>query len=466
MLLKAINVTPYQLRTAPLVKLWKPMVTMWLKNHSLSYIKHILLTLSCINFLPLTGQPDFSDSYIFTNQILNEKIKSVQLYKEGWNLSYPSIKLNSNEKLLLHFDLLEEQPEPYYYTFIHCDKDWKKSDIFSNDFLEGYYENPIEDYEASFNTTVSYYHYRLSFPNDRITLKLSGNYTLIIYPFNKPEDPVLTQRFIVTEDAVKIDVIIHRPQMTNNYNTHQQVDFTVNYSGLNVIDPYRNIFAYVLQNGRWDNNKRDLKPDIYGNNELKYNSLSDKDIFPGGNEYRYFDIKSIKYQTEKVKRIDFVVPNYNIYLYPSESREFKPYFYMQDFNGKYYIAIQEGRNSDIDADYVYVYFTLPSREKIPGGNIYVAGSLNNWMFDKNNIMSYNQERAEYECTMLLKQGWYNYEYVFLKDGDTDGTATIFEGSHFETENDYTILIYYRNPRDRYDRVIGSVNYNTLNRLSD
>jgi hypothetical protein len=233
-----------------------------------------------------------------------------------------------------------------------------------------------------------------------------------------------------------------------------------------VTDPFRNIFAFVLQNGRWDNAKTNLKPDFFGTNELKYNSLSDKNIFPGGNEFRYFDIKSIRYLSEYVRRIDYAAPNYNVYLAPSESREFKSYFYWQDFNGKYYIAVQEGQKFDIDADYVNVYFTLPSKQPVAGGKMYVSGALNNWAFNSNNVMTYNQARGEYECTMLLKQGWYNYEYVFLKDGETNGSATIFEGSHYETENDYIVLIYFRNPRDRYDRLVGASIANTLNRIAN
>jgi len=426
----------------------------------------ILIAAYLSSIFSVYGQQSYPESVLHSNHIFNEKIKTVQLYKEGWNLSYPIVKLNSDEKLIFQFDLLDDQAETYYYTFIHCDKDWKRSDIFQGDYLDGYDDNPIEEYEASFNTTVSYYHYKLSFPNERVKLKLSGNYVLFVFKADKPDEPDITQRFIITEDAVRINVSAHRPQMTKDNNTHQQVDFTVNYTGLDIIDPYRNIYAFILQNGRWDNCKRNLKPDFYGNNEFKYNSLSDRNIFRGGNEYRYFDIKSIRYQTEYVRKIDYIIPNYNVLLYPSEDREFKPYFYWQDFNGKYYIAFQEGRKPEIDADYVYVYFTLPSREIIAGGKMYVSGSLNNWNFNNNNIMTYNFERTEYECTMLLKQGWYNYEYVLLKDGSDDSTATIFEGSHYETENDYIVMIYYRNPRDRYDRVIGSVIANTLNRLSN
>lgn len=414
----------------------------------------------------INGQTTNPESLLFTNHIYDNKIKSVQLYQERWNLSYPILKLHSADKMVFHFDLLDDQAETYSYTFIHCDKDWNRSDIFPNDYTDGFAENQVEDYESSFNTTVKYTHYKITFPNDRVQLKLSGNYILVVSPIDRPDEPSITQRFIVTEDAVKIAADVHRPMISADNNTQQQVDFTVAYPGLSISDPFRNIYAFILQNGRWDNAKRNLKPDFSGVNELKYNSLSDKNIFQGGNEYRYFDIKSIRYQSEFIRGIDFVNAGYNVYLFPSDSREFKPYFYWQDFNGKYYIAIQEGKKYDIDADYVNVLFTLPTKQFIAGGNIYVSGGLNNWQFDNNNRMIFNADKGEYECSMLLKQGWYNYEYVYLKNGTTDGTASFFEGSHYETENDYSILIYYRNPQDRYDRVVGTTTFNTLNQLSN
>ena len=414
--------------------------------------------------ISLSGQQSSTDSVLWSNHIFNPNIKTVQLYKEGWNLSYPVIKLNGNEKLILHFDLLEERPESYDYAIIHCDKDWNKSDIFYTDYLDGFPENPLEDYKASFNTTVSYFHYSVSFPNERVKIKISGNYILLVFPSGKPDQPSVSRRFIVTEDAAGISVSTHRPMMTKSNNTHQQVDFTVNYKGLSITDPVREVFAFILQNGRWDNAKRNLKPEFYGNGELKYNSLSDKNIFAGGNEFRYFDIKSIRYQTEYVAKIEYLFPSYNVRLVTSGSREFKPYFYWQDFNGKYYVAIQEGRKAETDADYVYVYFSLKSAGPVAGGNMYVSGALNDWLYDKNNLMTYNQAIGEYECTMLLKQGWYNYEYIFLKNGERSAPPTEMEGSHYETENDYLVLIYFRSSRGRYDRVVGSVIHNTLNKM--
>ncbi|HOW40617.1 MAG TPA: DUF5103 domain-containing protein [Bacteroidales bacterium] len=400
---------------------------------------------------------------VYFDRTSDKHVKTVQLTREGWNLSYPVMNLNSGDKLILNFDVLGSSSENLYYKFIHCDKDWGKSDIFESDYAEGYPENPVEDYKPSFNTTVDYYNYRIIFPNDRVNLTLSGNYVIVVYPENKPDEPLLIKRFLITENSVRINAATHRPMMTDNNNSGQQVDFTVSQFGRNIIDPYRHIYAFILQNGRWDNAKKNLKPEFYSNNELKYNSLSDKNIFQGGNEFRFFDIKSLRYQSEYVKSIDYVSPGYNVFLFPSESREFKQYFYNPDFNGKYYVAIQEGRNFDTDADYVNVFFTLPAKQKIAGGNVLVSGAFNNWAYNENNLMEYNPQTEQYECSILLKQGYYNYEYAFIKDGSADGTATYFEGSHYETENDYLILIYYRNPQERYDRLLGMTMTNTVNK---
>ena len=420
----------------------------------------IIILIASKTFPALSGD----NALQFTDHIFDKRIKTVQLYRQEWNLSYPIIKLNSTDKLVLHFDLIDDNPGSYSYTLIHCTKDWEKSDIFTGDYLEGFTWDEITDYKASFNTTVSYFHYSMIFPNDRIKPVLSGNYILYVYHYDDPDKPVLTRRFIISEESAKVDISIHRPQTGTGGNENQQVDFTVNLSGADITDPVRNIYSFILQNGRWNNAKRNLRADTYGSNELKINALSDKNIFRGGNVYRYFDINSIKNSREYVQRIDYRAPNYHVLLTPSADREFKPYFYWQDFNGKYYIAVQEGRDPDVDADYVYVYFTLPAQSNLQGGRLYVSGALADWSFTDDNLMVFNPSQNCYECTMLLKQGWYNYEFVSITGKDSNGEASVFEGSHYETENDYHVLVYYRNPRERYDRLIATGSANTLNRL--
>jgi len=372
------------------------------------------------------------------DEVLDDRIKSVQISREGWALSYPVMKLNSDDKLVLDFDLLSDNPESYYYTFLHCDRDWRESSVFATDFIDGLPEDQIEDYKPSFNTKTSYYHYKLVFPDERMKLRLSGNYILKVYASGNPDKPVMTKRFIITEESATVTANAHRPSLTDFYNTGQEVDFRVSFPGLRVNDPARDISSVVLQNGKWYDAKTDLQPDLSGSNELRYNSLSTKNIFPAGNEYRYFDIKSLHYQTEFIRQIDFVDDRYHIFLVPSDNREFKPYFYNKDLNGKYYVAIKEGKNMDTDPDYVFVYFTLPATRKAEDGDVYVSGALTNWEFTNNNRMIWDESKQQYQCSMLLKQGWYNYEYIFVRKGEKPDGPSLFEGNHYETENDYRL----------------------------
>ncbi|MCU0456275.1 MAG: DUF5103 domain-containing protein [Bacteroidales bacterium] len=406
-----------------------------------------------------------SGQEILTDRIDDPRIRTVQLYREGWNLSNPVIQQGKGEKLVLHFDLLGDHDEALSYRFTHCDKDWRKSDIFETDYAEGFPENPVEHIRPSFNTTVKYTHYSIVFPNDKINLRLSGNYIISVFSPDNPEKILITRRFVVSEQSAGITMSFNRPGMMAERDAAQQVEFTVQLKGTDIIDPQRNIYSSLLQNGRWDNAKSNLKPAIYGGNELKYNTLTEGNIFNGGNEFRQFDIRSIKQLSENVRRIDFVPPCYNVALAPSESREFKPYFYSQDFNGKYYVATKEGRDPDTDADYVYVYFSLAASTPITSGSVHVLGALSDWSYGKENMMTFNNEQGRYECTMLLKQGWYNFVYSFAGKGGKKEASALFEGSHYETENDYTVIVYYRNPRDRYDRVLGTFTANTLNRIS-
>lgn len=413
-----------------------------------------------ITLLPVSSI--VAQDMVLEDRVYKEDIKTVRLHKPDWNLSYPLLALNSNEKLILHFDLLGSDIETYYYSFVHCDKDWRQSEVYAADYLEGFFENQVEDYEMSFNTTVNYIHYSLTFPNNDIRFKYSGNYIVKVYPIGEPDNPVLTKRFMVSEQVANISVNPQRPKLAAEYSSGQQVDFEVDYGGFRISDPHRTIFASILQNGRWDKAVTNLKPDFLGNNRLIFNDLSGKNIFKGGSEFRYFDIKSLRYQSEYIRSVEYEMGFYHVYLMPSDDRSASQYFYHQDFNGKYYTAVQEGRDHNTEADYVYVYFTLPSRFPVKGGDVYIMGELSGWNLDEANRMKYNYESNRYEASMLLKQGWYNYIYAVR---DSDGKAIYgesFENDHFDTENDYLVLIYLSEPMERYDRLIGAKVANTLN----
>lgn len=396
------------------------------------------------------------------SRVYNDNIKSVKIHRFEWNLSYPVINLNSNEKLILQFDLLGNDVQTYYYTFIHCDREWNQSDIYPSDYLQGFSENQIIDYGMSFNTTTNFIHYSLTFPNEDISFKASGNYIVKVFPIGDPDNPVLTSRFMISENIVKIDAKSMRSQLAASYSTGQQVEFTVDYPGALISDPYRTVFASVLQNGRWDNAKKQLKPNFIGNNKLVFNDISGKLLFDAGHEFRYFDIKSIRYQSEYIRAIAHEMGNYHVYLMPSENRSGSQYFYHKDFNGKYYTAIQEGRDQELESDFVYVYFTLPSVFPVPDADVYIYGALSGWSLNNNNRMVYNQETQNYECTMLLKQGWYNFIFVVADSSGNLLKDQAFESDHFDTENDYLILLYLSDPMGRFDRLIGTRITNSLN----
>ncbi|MFN2335396.1 MAG: hypothetical protein ABR560_00345, partial [Bacteroidales bacterium] len=216
----------------------------------------------------------------------------------------------------------------------------------------------------------------------------------------------------------------------------------------------------MMQNGRWDRAAINLSPDFVAAGRLEYNSLSEKTLMPGGNEFRYFDIKTIRQTRQNVRAIDFVNGIYQAYLLPSDDREFKPYFFNEDFNGKYVVAMEESNEPDREADYVMVWFTLPAYNELKGGSVYVAGDFTGWSYDSANRMTWSAERGSYELSLLLKQGWYNYEYAFVPAGKDTPAGFNFEGSHWETENDYLIITYFRDPTKRYDRLTGITLANT------
>jgi hypothetical protein len=387
-------------------------------------------------------------------------VKSVFFEKDGWRLAYPFVQINSPEQIVLHFDILYGHGESLWYRLEHCDRDWNSSELFTSDFLEGFEENQISDYIPSFNTRPGYTHYSLRLPNEDAQFKISGNYIITVWAPGEPDKPLLKKRFFVTEGTTSAGVMFRRPMKPGTTETHQQPEITVLIDKLLVTDPYSQVTITVMQNGRWDKTRSSLKPDFVGNNKLEFNALSDNTLFPGRNEFRYFDIKTIRQTRQNVRAIEFLEGLYHAFLLPSDDREFKQYFFNEDINGKYIIAMEESNTPDSDADYVWVYFTLPLYQELQGGSVYITGALTDWSYGPENRMTWNASRGCYEGSLLLKQGWYNYEYAFLPSGLQVPEGAHFEGDHYETENDYLILTYFRDPRERYDRLTGVTVANT------
>jgi len=415
------------------------------------YITYLYLILISIN--PVHSQNSFVDTDgKLREMVLNPNIKTVQLYREGWPLSYPVIKLLDDVPLVLEFDDLSREQPTISYKVFHCNADWTLSDLTEQEYLEGYPENEFRESVPSFNTYYSYLHYSLQIPNENTRLLVSGNYLLMVYRDRNPDDVVFTKRFMVTEGRVNIEATAGIPVLNHYKNCCHEVDFSVHHIGVNIDDPFNETRAVIYQNGLWDLGIEGLMPYMVNSGELIYD-YQEENIFPGGNEFRFFDTKNTRIPTFYVERIDYVDPYFHFELKPDKPNPANNYFSKEDINGRYAIESEGGQDPGVDADYVFVHFRLNMPLQLDG-SVYIAGAITNWQFNDLNRMDYVPEESAYMKTLLLKQGVYNYRYLFLPAFSEQFDIAEIEGNHFETENEYLILFYHRPPGTRYDRLLG------------
>lgn len=424
--------------------------------------KQMKLRISLIILLLLSCSLSFSQEDIpYKDAVYKEDIKTVMAFRKGFELSAPIMGLNENMKISFNFDDLSKDVKDYYYTILHCDADWTESRIAQDEYIEGFYENPVDDYAVSFNTTFQYVNYHIELPNDNVAFTKSGNYVLIVFENGDRNKIVLTRRFMVYENAVGIEGIIHRATFDAYKGDNQEIDFKINHQNMTILDPTNEIKVTVLQNYRWDNAICNLKPLYIHDNILDYD-YNKENVFPGGNEFRYFDNRTNRVNAEHVTATNFFDPYYHKTLLFDNVRCNKKYVKDKEMNGMYAIESQDQEVQDYntECDYVFVHFTLQLQAPLAGGGIYVFGALSNWDINKSNEMTYNFEKNRYELSLLLKQGYYNYMYVYVPAGSKDIDFTNIEGSSWETENDYQIFVYYHPPSIRYDRLIGYTQLNS------
>lgn len=389
----------------------------------------------------------------FRDHIYKENIHTVQLYGADDQLSFPVIFLGDNKQLELHFDELNGSLQTYSYKFVHCNANWEPSDLIAQEYISGFMNGFIEEFDYSFNTFFPYIHYELSFPNQEIKFTKSGNYLLKVYANNNEEDLVLTSRFYVVEKRISIKTNVQMATLARHRDYKQEVDFTIQHPTYAIQDPYRDLKVVVSQNRRWDNAVTDLKPLFIRSSELVYN-YEDNNLFDGNNEYRFFDAKNLRYQSMNVDGIQIMDGKTHLFVLAEEPRSFKRYYFQQDLNGQRFIKKDGASDFDHEADYMYTYFTLKRESKEANGDVYVFGALSDWEFKEEFKMEYNEINNEYTLKTLLKQGYYNYCYAFLPNGEDKGNVSIIEGTHSETENDYYFFVYHRQNGEIYDRLIG------------
>ena len=388
--------------------------------------------------------------YIYKNGSLNIQIKTLLCHKKEDELSLPILNLNTDNQLLISFDDLDADIKDYYYTIIHCNSDWSKSDLMQNEYIGGFTDKPITDYEFSFNTIQKYTHYTFNFPDDELKPMLSGNYVFKI--FEEGGETIAYKRFMILETKLSIESQVRRATLAEDRNTKHEIDFIIKHPNLFVADPFSDIKVIIKQNNKEDNSITDLSPIYVKNNELIYD-YEDDNTFLGNNEFRHFDIKSLRFQSDRIREITYDSTYNHVYLFNDLKRSFDSYSIEPDINGMFLIKSQEGWKTSTEADYAFVHFNLPT-DSISYGDMYIIGGFSDWQLKDEFRLRYNTKKKKYEGEIYLKQGYYNYHYA-LKDTIKNKVDVAFiEGTHYQTRNDYYIYVYYRAVSDRYDRFVG------------
>ncbi|MEO1010848.1 MAG: DUF5103 domain-containing protein [Bacteroidota bacterium] len=382
-------------------------------------------------------------------------IKSI-IFKGPTEDQFPVIKLG--ESMYLEFDDVLANEQDYYYKIVHCDYDWTPSALLKSQYLKGVDNQRIIDYENSYTTLQPYSNYKLTIPNENVRLRVSGNYLLEIY--NSSYELQFSRRFVVYRELVTVGGVARRSRDFNFLNEKQVVQFTVNSGNFQLINPKKEVKVAIIQNYYWPTALYNITPQFTLGNELVYRYDQETGFF-GGNEFLNFDTSDLRAPTAQISKIE-LSDIYQHYLFGDNYRSGLPYTYFPDINGDFVVRTLQGEDTSREAEYTNVHFSLPYDEILELDEVYVFGKYNNYALLEENKMTYNEENAMMEAQITFKQGFYNYKYVIKRHNDIIDLNTVCGNYHF-TENNYLILVYYRDFGDLYDSIIGigSVNSRTI-----
>ena len=388
------------------------------------------------------------------NAVLNERVRTLQVCNAV--LPYPMpgealMVLGTDDMIRISFDVLNEDRDYLRYEVIHCNADWQPSQLAYMEYLDGFNEGTIDDYDFSQGTTVHYVHYTLTLPSEQTRLTRSGNYLVRIYPENDPDETWAQCRFVVSEQSASVTASMTSRTDIDVNRAHQQLSLEVDASHADVDDIFNEIKVTVTQNGRSDNAVTLTKPLRVSGKTLIYEHLQPL-IFKAGNEYRRFENLSTNYPGQNVERIEWHGPYYHAVLEPDSSRAGESYHYDETISGSFVVREYNSSESDVEADYNVVHFTLVHPET-PGFDFYIDSDVTQRRFSPESRMVYNRATGAYEHAMLLKQGAYSYQYLAVAPGSQTGRTDIIEGDKYETRNRYRIHVYARRHNERADRLV-------------
>ncbi len=409
------------------------------------------ISFSCLALALFSGLSQERKVLIYQNATYEAEIRTVMIYPQGGgNSPYlrPSVASFGNQNLLLEFDDLVQDSEDYKVKIIACNSDWSKSDLRSLDYLDNYNEFNIQQYEFSVDVKLNYVHYR--FPLPRVTRP--GNYLLVAYRGDNENDIILSHRFMIFGEEMNIGITSNLQGLTSVDRGKQQIDFVVNYGKVEMRNPLEQVRVVIRQNQRWDNAITLNRPSFVRemDNQLEYQFFNFENAFPGGSEFRFFDMRSLQYPGQNVAFANRQERPVQVVLGMDKSRGTEAYSLIEDLNGDFVVANSDTGNGIVESDYVQVTFNLDHNENIKG-EVYVVGQMNNYNLTPDNRMNYDPSKGIYSAQLLLKQGWYNYKYEVKSDSIP---VNFFEGDHYETENSYEIFVYYDPITERGEYLMG------------
>lgn len=401
------------------------------------------------------------------DHIYKPSIHTVKLYRKGDVLSYPMLSLNKPDQLELHFDDLDGDIKNFYYTFQLCNADWTPANLPGFDYIRGFQSTRITNYRSSSISETRYTHYQAFVPDRGSVPMRSGNYLLKVFRNNDTTDLYFTRRFIVVDNRVQVAAQLKQPFSSQLFMSDQRVMVTVNTATarINTMSP-QDLKVVVLQNNMWTTAALVDRPTIYRGNFFEYND--DALSFQSGREWRWIDLRSLRLLSDRMRRIvdDSIDRRIDVFIKPESERKQQVYMYYQDLNGMYTIENRDGNNPFWQSDYAWVHFTFvpPGNQAYPGRDVYVFGELTNYQPDASSRMQFNSDKGVYELALFLKQGYYNYSYVSLDADKPVGNRFYLEnteGNFNNTENNYTVLIYFRPFGGRADELVGYAQLNSF-----
>jgi hypothetical protein len=397
-------------------------------------------------------------------EIRSPHVVAVKLFRRPDQQAFPIVKLGETEALELHFDDMQNSARTYYYTYVLCNADWTPANLSSMDYMRGFSQMRLTLYRFSSGTMSRYVHYSANLPAANIMPSRSGNYLLKVFENGDTSRLVFSRKFLVVDEKANVAVRMQQPFAQENFLTHQKVIADVVFKNMEILNPAREVKLVVMQNNRWDNARLISNPTFIRGKSFEY---SDENllVFEGGKEWRWLDLRSFRLQSDRVASVNYNKTPYDVFVRPDTARSPNRYFYFTDANGRYVVANLENVNPFWQSDIARVHFTfLPQEpEKFRNVDIFLFGEMTGFQMNDKTKMEWNENLQAYERSVMLKNGFYNYTYVTRPQNKPNAPGSVFltDGSRWEAENDYRILVYFTPFGSRSDELVGIAEVNSL-----